>query len=112
MGQGMKSGFLRKEGRGWFVRNNDVRNLPLISDDAAFCLESDHGTIVEFFVVKDALGNEFAKLGETVSDGMSWQEIEDWYSSDNYPPFGGPFTDALNPFQWLKIHFTPPKRRD
>jgi hypothetical protein len=58
------------------------------------------------------MGNEFAKIGETLTDGMSWQEIEDWYSSDNYPTFGGPFTDAMSPFEWLKFHFTPPKRRN
>jgi hypothetical protein len=112
MGEENASGFLTKEEWGWSVRNKEVRNLPLIPYDAAFCLEGDHGTVVDFFIVKDEMGNEFAKIGETLTDGMSWQEIEDWYSSDNYPPFGGPFTDAMSPFEWLKLHYAPPKSRN
>jgi len=40
----------------------------------------------------------------------SWEEIEEEYLKDNYPVFGGPFTDALTPFEWLKRYFKSPKR--
>jgi hypothetical protein len=41
----------------------------------------------------------------------SWDEIEDEYLKDEYPVFGGPFTDAKSHFEWLKMNYTPPKRR-
>ena len=104
------SGFLTRKGFGWVVVK-DERAYPIIHEDAMLCIDGDHGSVVEFSIVRDELGREFAKLGDTVSDAMSWEEIEEWYSSDNYPPFGGPFTDVLSPFEWMKIHFTPPKRR-
>jgi hypothetical protein len=41
----------------------------------------------------------------------SWDEIEEEFQKDEYPVFGGPFTDALKPFEWLKIHYQSPKRK-
>lgn len=41
----------------------------------------------------------------------SWEDIEEEYSKDNYPPFGGPFTDALDVWEWLKINYHPPVRK-
>jgi hypothetical protein len=42
---------------------------------------------------------------------QTWEDIEEDYLKEEYPVFGGPFTDALTPFEWLKIHFNSPKRR-
>ena len=110
MGEEIKSGFLTRKDIGWCVVKGD-RVFPVLHEDAMLCIDSDHGSVVEFSLVRDELGREFAKLGETLTEGMSWEDIEEWYSSDNYPPFGGPFTDALSPFEWLKLNFAPPKRR-
>jgi hypothetical protein len=41
----------------------------------------------------------------------TWEEIEDEYQKDEYPVFGGPFTDALKPFEWLKIWYHSPLRK-
>jgi hypothetical protein len=41
---------------------------------------------------------------------QTWEELHDEYSNENYPTFGGPFTDALDPWEWLSKNFEPPKR--
>jgi hypothetical protein len=41
----------------------------------------------------------------------TWEEIEEEYYKDQYPIFGGPFTDALRPFEWLKLWYNPPIRK-
>lgn len=41
----------------------------------------------------------------------TWEEIEEEYQKDEYPVFGGPFTDALSPFEWLKIYYLPAIRK-
>jgi hypothetical protein len=41
----------------------------------------------------------------------TWEEIEEEYLKDEYPVFGGPFTDALGHFDWLKIYYLPPTRK-
>ncbi len=38
-------------------------------------------------------------------------EKEEEYQKDEYPVFGGPFTDALKPFEWLKKWYHSPKRK-
>jgi len=41
----------------------------------------------------------------------TWEEIEEEYRKDEYPTFGGPFTDALKPFEWLKLWYNSPIRK-
>ncbi len=41
----------------------------------------------------------------------AWAEIEEEYQKDEYPVFGGPFTNALSPFEWLRRNYNPPKRK-
>lgn len=75
---------------------------------------------VEFVVDEEyvKLKNVDIVVDEIISDQkiksqdlIEWEEIEEEYSNDNYPPFGGPFTDALGPFEWLKLYFKPPIRK-
>ena len=42
----------------------------------------------------------------------AWAEIEEEYMKDEYPVFGGPFTNALTPFEWLRRNYNPPTLRD
>jgi hypothetical protein len=42
----------------------------------------------------------------------AWAEIEEEYMKDEYPVFGGPFTDALSPFEWLRRNYNPPTLRE
>jgi len=41
----------------------------------------------------------------------TWEDIEEEYLKDEYPVFGGPFTDALSPFEWLKTYYLPSTRK-
>jgi hypothetical protein len=41
----------------------------------------------------------------------TWEDIEEEYLKDEYPVFGGPFTNAMTPFEWLKKHYHSPKRK-
>jgi hypothetical protein len=43
---------------------------------------------------------------------QAWKEIEEEYMKDEYPVFGGPFTDALSPFEWLRKNYNPPTLRE
>jgi hypothetical protein len=47
----------------------------------------------------------------TMIETETWDEIEEEYQKDEYPVFGGPFTDALKPFEWLKKYYHPAKRK-
>jgi len=42
----------------------------------------------------------------------TWEDIEEEYQKDEYPVFGGPFTNAMTPFEWLKKHYHSPKRKE
>lgn len=41
----------------------------------------------------------------------SWEKIEEEYHKDEYPPFGGPFTNAKTQWEWLKQNYNPPVRK-
>ena len=40
-----------------------------------------------------------------------WKEIEEEYLKDEFPIFGGPFTDALTIWEWLRRNYNPPTLR-
>jgi hypothetical protein len=42
----------------------------------------------------------------------TWEEIYEQYHMDEYPTFGGPFTNALTFKEWLEVYYTPPVRKD
>jgi hypothetical protein len=46
-------------------------------------------------------------------DGLyeTWEDIEKEYMKDEYPVFGGPFNNAMTPFEWLKKYYYEPKRK-
>jgi hypothetical protein len=46
-------------------------------------------------------------------DGLyeTWKDIEEQYLKDEYPVFGGPFNNAMTPFEWLKKYYYEPKRK-
>ena len=48
-------------------------------------------------------------LGKHNND-KQWNEIYSEYSTEQYPPFGGPFTDALSFIDWLKQNYIAPER--
>lgn len=48
---------------------------------------------------------------DRMNDDEEWDNIFHDYQMDNYPPFGGPFTDAVSFEEWLKNKFHPPVRK-
>jgi hypothetical protein len=59
--------------------------------------------------MKDQFNNPDSSPSNTGDE--TWDEIYEEYSKDEYPPFGGPFTDALEFIEWLKIYYNEPKRK-
>jgi len=41
-----------------------------------------------------------------------WDDIYEDYHRDEYPVFGGPFTDAMTFIEWLKMYYLPPERQE
>jgi hypothetical protein len=56
-----------------------------------------------------ARANEMEMKQNSVNE--SWEGIEEEYSREQFPPFGGPFTDALDYKEWLRQNYHPPKRK-
>lgn len=54
---------------------------------------------------KNPIEGEYAKLKNL------WEEIEEEYMKDEYPVFGGPFTNSLTPWEWLRKHYKVPLRK-
>ncbi len=58
-----------------------------------------------------SLIDAFINYKQQLSNTSSWDEIYEDYSNENYPPFGGPFTDAIPFIEWLRRNFNPPSRK-
>jgi hypothetical protein len=87
-------------------------------------LDMDSESLIETISDSDFITNEYEIEYEINNDGSCklikildnknnslWSEIEEEYARDEYPPFGGPFTNALSPFEWLKLNYNPPTRK-
>ena len=83
---------------------NSIIDLKLYSkiENAIICWNND-GT--------KTAGTLTREIMEMLVGDDTWEEIEEDYSKDEYPVFGGPFTDALSPFEWLKLNYVPAKRK-
>jgi hypothetical protein len=69
-------------------------------------LSGDDGEKSFFSRLKEDLG----KLGdEPNGETQTWEEIREEYSKDEYPPFGGPFTNAKSFGEWLELYYEVPK---
>jgi hypothetical protein len=42
----------------------------------------------------------------------TWEEINEEYSKDEYPAFGGPFTHAMTFIEWLKLNYEVPMEKN
>ena len=51
-----------------------------------------------------------AKVDKAMNDEYkeTWDDIYEGYSRDEYPVFGGPFTEAMTFIEWLKMYYQPP----
>lgn len=57
--------------------------------------------------------NIYPELEGTIAlcEDKIWDDIYNEYSTEQYPPFGGPFTDALSFIDWLKQNYKSPERK-
>jgi hypothetical protein len=53
-------------------------------------------------------------MNDDAKDGLyeTWEDIEQEYLKEEYPVFGGPFNNAMTPFEWLKKNYYEPKRKE
>jgi hypothetical protein len=53
-------------------------------------------------------------MNDDAKDGLyeTWEDIEQEYLKEEYPVFGGPFNNAMSPFEWLKKNYYEPKRKE
>lgn len=45
-----------------------------------------------------------------IQEESGWDNIFEDHQKEEYPPFGGPFTDSLELREWLKKNYSVPKR--
>jgi hypothetical protein len=82
-------------------------NAPYVSDDFQIGPDGAYEDHEETEV-----GVEYPELDGTIAlcHEIIWDEIYDEFSTDQYPPFGGPFTNALSFIDWLKQNYKSPER--
>jgi len=129
-------GTLNKTEQGWVVRYNqeDHRDplpelplhpeyqtiLPLDLDLNGKEVEFDWCVIVDHYTGK---GKEYAKLLDKkpeypelegtleLCNDKVWDDIYEEYSMEQYPAFGGPFTDSISFIDWLKLYYKAPEKK-
>ena len=69
----------------------------------------DGDVMVDELLTKPGFVERRMTLGQHNNNKL-WDEIYNEYSNDQYPPFGGPFTNALSFIDWLKINYIAPER--
>jgi len=89
---------------------NDMRNKTPEKD--LNLSEEDIKAIVEAIDNPPKPNQSLVKAKEDYDGYMTdWKEIEEEYMKDNYPVFGGPFTDAEDIWTWLERYYEAPHRR-
>lgn len=69
----------------------------------------DGNMSVDALLTKPGFVERRMALGKFNNDKL-WDEIYSEYSTEQYPAFGGPFTDALSFIDWLKQYYIVPER--
>lgn len=86
-----------------FLSNMKEHQIKLYSEiEHLIIMWSNDGTKTAGSLTRDIM-----KLLET----ETWEEIEEEYLKDEYPVFGGPFTNAMKPFEWLRTWYNSPIRK-
>lgn len=83
----------------WFLENLPQRYKNALMNDFRYGVEK--AKIME--------REQLSKISTKQSELEKWKEIENDYHTSEYPPFGGPFTDALSVWQWLSKWYHPPQ---
>jgi hypothetical protein len=124
-------GTLLKENNQWIVEHwvgLQVKEYPLHPEyQTILPLDLDlNGKEVEFdwCVIVDhdsGKGKEYAKLINpeypelegtlALCNDKIWDDIYEEYSTEQYPAFGGPFTDSISFIDWLKLYYKFPEKK-
>lgn len=82
-------------------------NVPYVSDD--FQIGPDGA--YEHTEESEGKG-EYPELEGTnaLCHGILWDEIYDEFSTEQFPPFGGPFNNSVSFIDWLKQNYKSPER--
>ena len=57
--------------------------------------------------------SEYPELEGTLAlcNDKIWDDIYEEYSKEQYPAFGGPFTDSISFIDWLKLYYKVPEKK-
>ena len=57
--------------------------------------------------------SEYPELEGTMAlcNDKVWDDIYHDYSAEQYPAFGGPFTDSISFIDWLKLYYKSPEKK-
>jgi len=57
--------------------------------------------------------SEYPELEGTLElcNDKVWDDIYEEYSMEQYPAFGGPFTDSISFIDWLKLYYKSPEKK-
>ena len=57
--------------------------------------------------------DDYPELEGTIAlcNDKIWDDIYEEYSMEQYPPFGGPFTDSISFIDWLKLYYKTPEKK-
>jgi hypothetical protein len=57
--------------------------------------------------------SEYPELEGTMAlcNDKVWDDIYEEYSTEQYPAFGGPFTDSISFIDWLKLYYKFPEKK-
>lgn len=89
-------------------------NLKVYKDDINLNLKVDD--VVDFIVYEiwEETGvSKWAKFKSQVNytKNLTWEDIRSEYGDDQFAPFGGPFTNAMDPWEWLQQNYYPPNKK-
>ena len=127
-------GTLHKTEQGWVVRHLGYvppheYELPVHPNYIKYYFldEDAEGDEVEFEVVEvfnknNQIGHKYINYAKLIKNNLkklteeewvklnNWDEIYDEYSTEQFPPFGGPFTNSISFIDWLKENYKSPER--
>ena len=89
-----------------------IAAYPEVEFDWCVIVNHDTGKGVEYAKLIPT-NVEYPELEATMNlcNDMIWDSIYEEYSTEQYPPFGGPFTDSISFIDWLKQNYIVPKRK-
>lgn len=97
---------------GWSKEPIKELQAKIVGDgyDAKLYGEIEH-TIIKWTIDNTRTAGSLTREILEILSKESWDDVEEEYSKDEYPVFGGPFTDAKTPFEWLKQNYHTPTRK-